>query len=123
MSHYFPWQQVLRLVMQKAGLQLEDTNRFSLIESCPSNSRIPERELGFHEFPLTIHLRHLDMPEPFNFELRTRPSISLQFVINVPDKIHTHTLSIQIAPVTTARECVKLFRGRLGIFELIRCVK
>ena len=98
--------------MRKAGLQLEDTNRFSLIESCPSNPRIPERELGFHEFPLIIHLRHLDMPEPFNFELRTRPSTSLQFVINVPEKIRTHTLCIQVASVTTVRECVKLFRGR-----------
>ncbi|KAI6647227.1 Multiple PDZ domain protein-like [Oopsacas minuta] len=105
--------QVLRLVMQKGGLQREDINRFTLIESCPSNPRIPEKELGLHEYPLIIHMRHLDMPEPFTFELRTRPSTSLQFVINVPDKVINHTLRIQIAPVTTARECITLFKGRI----------
>ena len=101
--------------MQKGGLQKEDINRFSLIESCPSNPRVAERELGLHEYPLIIHMRHLDMPEPFHFELRTRPSTSLQFVINVPDKLMAHTLRIQIASNTTARECIRLFKGRLDI--------
>ena len=103
---------MLRLVLLKVGLQKEDINRFCLIEICPTNMRIPERELGLHEFPLIVQTRHLDLPDPFQFELRTKPSTSLQFVINVPDKVRPHTLRIQVSPVTTARECVKLFQDR-----------